>query len=299
MQKNKKESLDLGKQVGTPTKYSPDSLRRIARSEEREILMNNSPFLTQPQFFGVDVWNDYEFSFLDLEGCPHHYILKLVYSANSQYLVESKSLKLYLGSFAMEMFEDKFTVLSIIEKDLADLLETHVTVKLRNVNLYSDVYFPANYLNIGTLLENSEIKCSTYTHDAELLQFDGSGERYQHEDRLVFTELRSNCKVTHQPDFGTLFIHYVGKQKPFLDSLYQYLVSFRGENHFHEEIVETVFQDLMDKFGFDELEVVALYTRRGGIDINPIRCLTMKGFYEPFIATLINGEPGSVRVLNQ
>lgn len=299
MQKNKKESLDLGKQVVMPVMYSPDSLRRIARSEERKILMNNAPFFTQPQFFGVDVWNDYEFSFLDSAGRPHHYILKLVYSANSQYLVESKSLKLYLGSFAMEVFEDKFTILRIIEKDLADLLETHVTVKLRNVNLYSDVYFPTNYLNIGTLLKNSETKCNVYTHDVELLQFNESDEGHQYEDRLVFTELRSNCKVTHQPDFGTLFIHYVGKQRPSFDSLYQYLVSFRGENHFHEEIVETVFQDLVDKFDFDELEVVALYTRRGGIDINPIRCLTMKGFYEPFIATLINGEPGSVRVLNQ
>jgi 7-cyano-7-deazaguanine reductase len=51
----------------------------------------------------------------------------------------------------------------------------------------------------------------------------------------------------------------------------QYIVSFRDECHFHEEICEAVYKRLMDTIGPDELAVRCLYARRGGIDINPER----------------------------
>jgi len=42
-------------------------------------------------------------------------------------------------------------------------------------------------------------------------------------------------------------------------------------SHFHEEICEMVFKHLMDAYQPDDLMVSCLYTRRGGLDINPIR----------------------------
>ena len=84
--------------------------------------------------------------------------------------------------------------------------------------------------------------------------------------------MRSNCRVTHQPDFGDAFIYYNSAKHIKEDSLVKYLSSFRSEFHFHEECCEMIFKrlyDLLDEN--DELFVCALYTRRGGIDICPAR----------------------------
>ena len=54
-------------------------------------------------------------------------------------------------------------------------------------------------------------------------------------------------------------------------SLLQYIVSFRDECHFHEEICETIYKRIVDAVQPDELSVKCLYARRGGIDINPER----------------------------
>jgi 7-cyano-7-deazaguanine reductase len=88
--------------------------------------------------------------------------------------------------------------------------------------------------------------------------------------------LKSNCKVTGQPDWGNIFIAYKAAHTIEPSSLLKYLISFRGENHFHEEIVETVYKRLYDLLAPEELTVVAFYTRRGGIDINPCRTTDLK-----------------------
>jgi 7-cyano-7-deazaguanine reductase len=54
-------------------------------------------------------------------------------------------------------------------------------------------------------------------------------------------------------------------------SLAQYIVSHRQVSHFHEEICEMIFTHLMQAYQPEKLMVACLYTRRGGIDINPIR----------------------------
>jgi 7-cyano-7-deazaguanine reductase len=54
-------------------------------------------------------------------------------------------------------------------------------------------------------------------------------------------------------------------------SLAMYLVSFRSENHFHEEVCEMIYDRLNKALEPTELLVACRYTRRGGIDINPIR----------------------------
>jgi 7-cyano-7-deazaguanine reductase len=49
----------------------------------------------------------------------------------------------------------------------------------------------------------------------------------------------------------------------------------RKENHFHEEICECIYKRLLDKFNPEHLIVGCLYTRRGGIDINPVRATSI------------------------
>ena len=83
--------------------------------------------------------------------------------------------------------------------------------------------------------------------------------------------LRSNCRVTNQPDWGDVFIFLKGKRLPTAESLAKYIVSHRTVSHFHEEICEMIFSHLSERFKPEQLMVSCLYTRRGGIDINPVR----------------------------
>ena len=89
---------------------------------------------------------------------------------------------------------------------------------------------------------------------------------------LVSTHLlRSNCKITRQPDWGSAFVRIKGRSLPTPESLLRYLVSIRSENHFHEEICEMIYKRLLDAFAPSEMSVSCIYTRRGGIDICPTR----------------------------
>ena len=83
--------------------------------------------------------------------------------------------------------------------------------------------------------------------------------------------LWSNCRVTNQPDWGDVFIRINGRDVPAVDALAKYIVSHRTVSHFHEEICEMVFKHLMDAYKPEQLMVACLYTRRGGLDINPVR----------------------------
>jgi 7-cyano-7-deazaguanine reductase len=65
--------------------------------------------------------------------------------------------------------------------------------------------------------------------------------------------LKSNCRVTSQPDWGDVYIYMKGKNTVDPISLLQYIVSFRDECHFHEEICEAIYKRLMDTIGPDEL----------------------------------------------
>ena len=63
----------------------------------------------------------------------------------------------------------------------------------------------------------------------------------------------------------------MGYDIPDAASLAKYIVSHRTVSHFHEEICEMVYMHLKEAFDPEELMVSCLYTRRGGLDINPIR----------------------------
>ena len=109
----------LGKKVLNPEKYNQTLLFRIPRSENREVYGINGENLP---FVGYDIWSCYELSFLTNNGLPVNRVLKMIYSANSQYLVESKSLKLYLWSFRNEgVFHEHLT--NMILDDLAAALK--------------------------------------------------------------------------------------------------------------------------------------------------------------------------------
>jgi 7-cyano-7-deazaguanine reductase len=279
----------LGKNSSTPEKYDASLLFRIPRSENRVrygIENANLPFT------GVDVWNCYEVSFLTANGLPVSRMMKLIYSADSEYLVESKSLKLYLNSFNMERFgktvaESEMRVCELVKNDLSALLETSVEVILftddsPEIIPFSDL---KNRQLTGLIpaetLENLEF--SHYLETPELLKGNPTNETHEYSFRSDL--LRSNCRVTNQPDWGDLFVRISTKFDIDLSSIVAYLVSFRKENHFHEEVVEMIYKRLHTIFEPEKLMVAAMYTRRGGIDINPIRASHPDLLDEAFLST--------------
>ena len=261
----------LGKKVSGSDEYNPDLLVAVPRIENRErygIIKNNLPFI------GFDVWQAYEFSAMTENGLPVTRVMKLKYNCDNDFLVESKSLKLYLNSFNMSRFGattiDCLQICKkLIEKDLSEKLKTDVRVNFLDNNT-SRVEIFNRFKNIMDFVDEKNLVIDTFKEAPELIEIEN--RKTEKEYYLTFDSLRSNCRVTHQPDFGDAFIYYKSKKHIKEESLVKYLCSFRSEYHFHEECCEMIFKrlyDMLDKE--DELFVCALYTRRGGIDISPVR----------------------------
>lgn len=274
---NSNISKHLGKVTGYKATYDPSLLVREPRQNNRKHLGISDD---KPPFFGYDIWNAYEVSCLTQGGMPIAAIAKIVYPATNKYIVESKSIKLYMNSFNMEVFEGNMHhVLKQLENKIADdlsvLLETNVKAYVRLAKAVDDqVYYPpvfsnSHYPTLENFIDVEQIKTHDYKENPNLLDAEKINESKL--QRFHSALLKSNCRVTSQPDWGDVYIHYKGNYHLNPTSLLKYIVSFRDECHFHEEICETIYKRIYDKYSPEELVVSCLYVRRGGIDINPTR----------------------------
>jgi 7-cyano-7-deazaguanine reductase len=227
-------------------------------------------------FVGQDVWNAYEFSTLTENGFPVVGHVKIVYDSNSHSIVESKSLKLYLNSFNMVKLGSTVQEVvdnskKIITHDLTTALGIPVNVEIFTPPINMDVGLPVSnvFLNVEMIVPVNKVTFNAYNETPDLLE--STLQEKNTPTYLTSSSLRSNCRVTNQPDWGDVYVYMLSKHKLKAESFLKYLVSMRKENHFHEEICECIYKRLHDKFNPDELFVACLYTRRGGIDINPVR----------------------------
>lgn len=238
-------STHLGKKISGSEIYDPSLLVVIPRIENRKqynLQNENLPFE------GFDVWHAYEFSAMTENGIPVTRLLKIKYDCRSEFLVESKSLKLYLNSFNMTKFGSTTTeCLEIcadkIKKDLSEKLKTQVSIKFLENSIERAEIF-SNFKNIMQYIDEKNLKAKNFKEAPELLQTEDLSNLQTH--YLTFDSLRSNCRVTHQPDFGDVFIYYKSKKHILEDSLLKYLISFRSEYHFHEECCEMIYKRLYD-----------------------------------------------------
>ncbi len=268
---NQIASTLLGKKVSYSDEYNPSLLVAVPRYENRKQYNIQNDSLP---FEGWDVWHAYEFSSMSENGVPVTRLMKLKYNCTSEFIIESKSLKLYLNSFNMTRYGKSIKECleickNIIEKDLSEKLQTEVTVNFIEENAERVQIFN-DFNNLMDYIDESTLKIEKFKESPELIEVEQSKKTEGH--FLMFDSLRSNCRVTHQPDFGDVFIYYKSSKHIKENSLVKYLSSFRSEYHFHEECCEMIYKrlyDLLDRD--DELFVCALYTRRGGIDICPSR----------------------------
>jgi 7-cyano-7-deazaguanine reductase len=228
-------------------------------------------------FEGHDLWNCWEVSWLNANGKPVMRIGQLVVPANSPNLVESKSLKLYLNSFANERIQSESELVSRICDDLQTVLGVRPEFSLYSVD---DPRFVVEAPK-GVCIDDLPVDLAVYEPDPLLLQTDPNQPGAERFHSHIF---RSNCPVTSQPDWATVVVKYKASVKLFPESLLVYLVSYRNHTGFHEACIERIYQDLLSCLKPTELVVWAGFVRRGGLDINPVRSMAPIKFLPPRLA---------------
>ena len=258
----------LGQSTHYPKTYAPDMLYPIPRALGRAKLALPADALS----IGMDWWQVFEMSWLNSQGISQVAMARLAIPATSDYIVESKSLKLYFNSLNFTEFDNQQAVKATVEKDLSACLKTDVTLEIFEVNIANSLPISAPQ---GDCIDNaldiigkkiaivSDVNPSSLTVANQVASDSQLQILHSH-------LLRSNCPVTNQPDWGTLEIQ-IDSQPIDRAGLLEYILSFRQHNGFHEQCVEQIFSDLTQVFAPKKLMVRAWYTRRGGIDINPCR----------------------------
>jgi len=255
------ELSPLGKAVDYGNAYDPSLLFPIARAAQRAALGLGEEL----PFVGVDFWNAYELSWLDGRGKPRVALAEFRVPAASPNIIESKSFKLYLGSYAQSRLGDTEALRTQLVRDLSEAAGAPVSVVLT----------PAASANAalietleGDLIDDLPLEITHYGPPRP--DFLWSDPELRTDEVLVSHLLKTNCPVTGQPDWASLQIRYAGPRIA-RDGLLRYLVSYRNHSDFHEQCVERIFMDLMQQCAPTRLGVYARYTRRGGLDINPFR----------------------------
>ena len=251
----------LGKETPYCGVYNPKLLFPIPRQEKRDelnIIKGSLPFV------GLDIWTAFEVSWLNAKGKPIVAIAEFAFPAESEFLIESKSFKLYLNSFNGTRFNTPEEVVELWVNDLSAACGDEVSVDLRTLDFDDSLVAQLP----GTNLDSIDIEVTEYTLNNNLLKLQ---ENAQNISETVNSHLlKSNCLVTGQPDWGSVVIRYEGLAIDH-ESLLRYLISFREHNEFHEQCVERIYTDIMNICAPEKLTVYARYVRRGGLDINPYR----------------------------
>lgn len=249
----------LGKSTEYIDTYSPALLTPIPRSLGRDVVGVHT-------FKGVDVWRLYEITWINANGMPIVAAGEIHVPAMSPFIVESKSLKLYIGSLTQTVINSVEEAAALIQRDVSKCVGTEVGVHIEPLSVWAQ---PIEKVP-GVLLEDAvtDLTCHTYEPDASLLALADGDEVV--EETLSSNLLRSRCPVTGQPDHASLIVQYRGRK---IDrrALLAYIVSYRRHQGFHEQCAEQIFTDIMKRLAPDSLSVFACFTRRGGIDISPFR----------------------------
>jgi 7-cyano-7-deazaguanine reductase len=249
--------LKLGQHQAYVEHYDASLLQPIPRDLSRQNLAGK-------EFFGADLWTAYELSWLSPGGKPEVAIGEFIIPSDSANLIESKSFKYYLNSFNQTEIATRDELNRVLSKDLSTAAGAPVSVRLFDLPDFTDrrqVSPPES-----VLLDALPLGEPASTPDSGLLIATD-----EHFDGVWCSHLlKSNCPVTGQPDWASIWIGWRGRGVK-SESLLRYLVSYRQHQDFHENCVERIFTDLAAVGRPERLWVYARYTRRGGLDINPFR----------------------------
>ena len=216
-------------------------------------LLDNIPRIKKDIKFGFDIWNVYDFMHLDKNKIPHLAVLEIIIPSNSDFIIESKSMKLYLNDFYNKSFKTINEISQIIKKHIEFKIKSKIKVR-----------FIKSFSKEPTVININKLKLKS-SPNKKVLKFNG---------------FRSICPVTSQPDFASIYIY--SDKTIDLKWLKYFLISFTDHGGFHEQCIELIFTELKNKFHINHLEVCGRFQRRGGIDINPIRGTHKKKLFANF-----------------
>lgn len=261
------QQAPLGKKIAMPAAYDPTLLFPIPRSLARAALGLD----IEPPFVGSDTWTAFELGWRNVKGKPEVGIASFTIPCSTPNMIESKSLKLYLNSLNDERFASADAVAARIHTDLLPVLwgdtpaSAPMVIDIRALSSWTEVSISELE---GDSLDDADIEWDGTPFSIDNLRIDRTRP-------LVTETLRSDlvralCRVTAQPDWGSVQISYRGHALP-REDLLRYLVSFRHQQEFHEPLAERIFMDLWRHAQPAELSVYLRFVRRGGLDINPFR----------------------------
>lgn len=257
----------LGQMVEYPNQYAPEILHPIPRAPARDLLGIHQ----QLPFHGVDVWTAFELSWLNAKGKPQVGLAEFYVPCESTNMVESKSFKLYLNSFNQHRLNGVDELKQLLIKDISNVVGCDVDVCIHTAaDIENQTFFSAITSTItklgGECIDDQDIAFDHYQPVPEALNTENGVVTETLHSHL----LKSNCRITSQPDWASVLIRYTG-QKINREGLLRYIVGFREHDEFHEPCVEKIFAEILERCEPEKLTVYARYTRRGGLDINPFR----------------------------
>lgn len=267
----------LGETTTYPKIYSPQSLYPIPRQAGRLNILKqtNFDFNTLNSQFGVDVWQAFELSWLNPFGVSQVAMARITIPADSPNMVESKSLKLYLNGLNFSQFDDIHHLQTTLQQDIAKCVGATIDVQIMQLDNHGYNHLLMIQEPIGECIDGVLNHTHTRVRLTDDIESTFLNTRQKSTDLCDYQFyshlLRSNCPVTNQPDWGTVQIQLSTRYTLDFGAVLNYILSFRQHNGFHEQCVERIFADFMQAFEPIRLKVQANYTRRGGIDINPVR----------------------------
>ncbi len=239
----------LGKKVAAPKKFDPKVLFPISRTDQRKGVFEKTDF---SKIKGDDVWNIHELLWIDKKNNSHHNELSISLSCTSKNTVESKSMKLFLGSLVHKKFKNISEVKSLIKRHIEAV--TKSKIKLGKIYTKQDA-------------TECEIKISSKVKPLKESSYKAS--KRNNFKTYVFKAFRSLCPVTNQPDIADIYL-VADLNAENKKDISEYLGSFFERNGFHERCVEEIFFELKrKKYLIKSIE--GYFERRGGIAIIPRR----------------------------
>lgn len=261
--------------------FDPSQLNPMPR-----ILARQDWGIKGDEFIGFDTWHCHEATFLLSNGLPVAGTLKVICPASSEFMVESKSFKLYLNTFDMCKMGDTLQEAidnyeKQVQKDISKAIGAEVRVGFfrsgddTRLNQdpgrgYSDLFTEIN----SQELESMEITDYNGQGKYNVVIEEGSGPN----TFMYFTNiLRSRCRHTKQKDTGAAYFA-IKTKKGVVNKLelLKLVISLREVNEFHEFCAEKLFTEIMSNPNVEDCGVMLLYARRGSLDICPVRASNQK-----------------------
>ena len=260
--------------------FDPSQLNPMPR-----ILARQDWGIKGDEFVGYDTWHCHEATFLLNNGLPIAGTLKIVCPADSEFMVESKSFKLYLNTFDMCKMGD--TIPEAIEnyenqvkKDISACIGKEVEVgffREGEQELYEKD--PGDgYYDLFRLIGNKKLE------EMQVEDYSGKESHFSiipaetADDISVMTGiLRSRCRHTKQKDTGAAYFHITTRKgRVDLEGLLKEVIALREVNEFHEFCSEKLFTAITKHPDIKDCVVMLLYARRGSLDINPVRATKLE-----------------------